>query len=353
MRAPAASRRGPRHVAALAPLLLLAAASCAKKGPPSGGPPDITPPRVISAVPDSGTARVPLDARLSLTFSEGMEPRSTGDAVALAPRVDIRQRRWNARTLSLVLEQPLRPRQTYTLVVGASARDRHGNPLAAGRTLVFSTADSFPAGLVEGTIDARGFAAQGTMLWCYAWPKAPDSTARDFDAIGLADTDGHFRIPGLPVPGRYRLWAFADLNGNRSFEPDKDVLAPADTVLDLSAGVARVSGLLLRVVNPRAPGHVRGVVVDSTGDSLGVMRVAAISQADSSRRVVVDPDVKGAFDLELAAGAWTVRAFRDHDRNRAWRVDLEPASPVEVVQIEPAATLTDVVLRLHRVPGGP
>lgn len=326
----------------------LALTGCARKGAPSGGPPDVTPPRVLSAVPDSGTARVALDAALSITFTEGMEPRSTGEAVSLAPRVDVKQRRWKGRQLSLVLEQPLKAGQTYTLFLASTARDAHGNPLAAGRTIVFSTADSFPPGLIEGSIAARGFEAEGTYLWCYGGDRVPDSTARDFDALGLADAGGRFRIPGLPVPARYRLWAFADLNRNRSFEPDKDVLAPADTIIELTAERPVVKDLEVGVVNPRAPGHVRGLVSDATGDTLGVLRVFAIFEDDTSRRIVGDVDPKGAFDLELAAGRWRVVAWRDVDQNRAWRMDVEPASEIRYFTIAPAAEFTDERFALKR-----
>ena len=326
----------------------LALAGCARKGAPSGGPPDITPPLVVAASPDSGTAGVPLDAPLSLTFSEGMEPRSTGEAVSLAPRVDIRQRRWKGRQLHLVLEQPLRAGQTYTLFLGGTARDAHGNPLGSGRTIVFSTADSFPPGLLEGRIEARGFKAEGTYLWCYGGDRLPDSTARDFDALGLADAAGHFRIPGLPVPGSYRLWAFADLKRNRSFEPDKDVLAPADTVIELTAARPAATGLEVVAVDPRAPGHVRGLVSDETGDSLGVLRVFAVSEEDTSRRVVGEVDPKGAFSLELTPGRWRVAAWRDADQNRAWRMDAEPASEMRYFTVAPAAEFADVRLALKR-----
>jgi len=333
---------------AAASLVLLLAAGCARKGPPSGGPPDLVPPRVVSSDPDSGTARVALDARLSVTFTEGMEPRSTGEAVSLAPRVDVRQRRWSGRQLTLVLEQPLKAGQTYTLFVGPSARDRHGNAMGSGRTVVFSTADSFPPGVLEGKIEARGFQAEGTYLWCYRGGRAPDSTARDFDALGLADATGRFRIPGLPVPGSYRLWAFADLNNNRSFEPDKDVLAPADTTIELTAAVPVASHLAIRVVDPRAPAHVRGLVTDPAGDTLGVFRVIAVSLEDSTRRVLVDPDGKGTFDLKLAAGRWQLQAWRDEDKNRAWRMDVEPASEIVRFDLEPAQEVADVRLVLKR-----
>jgi hypothetical protein len=346
--------RAPRATGTLL-ALGIALGGCAKKGPPSGGPPDLEPPRVIASAPDSGASRVARDARLTITFSEGMEPRSTGESVALAPRVEIRQRRWSGRTLALVLAHPLAPAQTYTLFVGGEARDRHGNPLGAGTAIVFSTADSFPHGLIAGKVDARGFSAAGTYLWCYdaARGRGPDSTARDFDALGLADGNGQFRVPGLAVPGRYRLWAFADLNGNRSFEPDADILAPVDTTFELTREQPTASGLLLRVINPRAPARLRGAVLDSLGDSLGIVRIFAVSDTDSTVRRLEAVDDRGGFDFQITSGTWRLRAFRDRDKNRAYRPADEPASAPLVMRVEPADDLTGLTLVLRRPAGVP
>jgi hypothetical protein len=335
----------------LTPLTILAVllAGCAKREPPSGGPPDIEPPRALQFAPDSGASGVPLDATISLTFSEPMEPRSTGEAVALAPRIPIAKRRWSGRTLTLELERPLQAGRTYTLFVGSTARDRHGNGMGAGRTVTFSTADSFPPGRIAGEIEARVLAASAVALWCYRLCQAPDSTAQDFDALGLADAEGRFRVDGLAVPGTYVLWGFVDQNGNRSFEPDQDILAPVDTSFALTVERPVAEDFRVRLVNPRAPGSVAGAVLDSLPDSLGVVRVFAVSDSDSTKRVAVDSDPRsGDFDLTLDVGAWQLRAYRDLDRNRTWDRAREPASDRLRLVIEPAAEIQAVRLRLRR-----
>ena len=336
-------------------LLILGAAlvfapGCAKREAPSGGPLDIEPPRVISSSPDSGSAGVPRDAHLTLSFSEGMEPRTTGEAIALAPRVDIRQRRWSGRTLSLVLADSLQPNRTYTLFLSSGAKDIHGNTLENGKTIVFSTASRFPAGVIEGEIEARGFPAAGTYLWCYdaATGHTPDSTARDFNAIGLADRLGAFRISGLEVPGRYRLWAFADLNSNRSFEPASDILAPVDTVFELSAEHPIAARVKIGVVNPRAPGRVRGTVLDSLADSLGVLRVLVYTPPDTVRALQFEVDLESKFDFTMAPGTYAARAYRDLDRTHSWQADREPASDLATLIVPPAGDVLNVRLVLHR-----
>jgi hypothetical protein len=334
---------------------LALACGCAKKGPPSGGPPDLEPPRLVSSVPDSGSAGVARGATVSLTFSEGMEPRTTGDAVAFAPRVEIRQRRWKGNVLTLVLAESLAARQTYTVFVGGGARDRHGNPFSGGAAVVFSTADSFPAGRLEGEIQALGFGATGTYLWGYDADEGrePDSTARDFDAVGLADGDGRFRVTGLRVPGRWRLWAFVDLNGNRSFEPASDLLAPVDTVLALTPEAPVASGLVVRVVNPRAPTRVRGLVEsDSLPDSTGVKRLIGVPLRDTTRAMLFEVRSDDSFDVPLVAGPWRLRAYLDRNRDQRWQSAIEAASDTLFLDIPPATELKDVRLRL-RAPAAP
>jgi uncharacterized protein (DUF2141 family) len=333
----------PACIAALA----LVIASCAKKEAPTGGPPDLEPPRIVSSEPDSGTAGVATTARLAVTFSENMEPRSAAEAASLAPPVEIRQRRWRGRTLELVLADSLERDRTYTLFIAPTARDRHANPYGTGKTIVFSTAPEFPAGAIEGRIEAQGFPDGGAYLWCYHEGRSPDSTARDFDALGLTDDDGRFQVSGLPAPGDYRLWVFADLDGNRSLEPDRDVFVAADTVIRLTAEAPVARDLLFNVVNPRAPAKVEGVVIDSTADSTGTLVVVAYSAKDSTQRMLSEVG-QGKFELTLAPGEWILRVFRDLNDNRTLQGDRERASETLRLQVPPAATIPNVPLTLRR-----
>jgi hypothetical protein len=304
----------------------------------------------VKSSPDSGRAGVAVDAHLSLTFSESMEPRSTQESVQLAPLVPVRQRRWNGRTLTLALERPLAPDHVYTLFVGGAARDRHGNNMTSGATIVFSTGPTFPRGRIEGEVEAKGFGSAGTFIWCYDAGRSgvPDSSGRDFDALGLVDDNDHFRVDGLKVPGRYRLWAFADLDLNRSFDIDRDVLAPIDTTIELSDAHPVAGPLRLKLVNPRAPATLRGTVLDSLRDTLGVTRVLAVSARDSTLIGVADLDRDRNFELSLRAGPWLVRAFQDEDRNNDWEPLKEPAGEAVRVELEPAGELKDLKLVLRR-----
>jgi len=348
IRAPERARARGAALAAL--LALLSLAGCAKKGPPSGGPPDLEPPRIVSVSPDSGAAAVPRDARVSITFSEGMEPRGTGESVEFSPPVPIRQRRWTGRTMTLVLGESLRADRTYTLFIGGNARDRHGNNLADSRSIVFTTAPTFPAGRLEGEVEAVGFTAPGTLIWCYRDGRQPDSTARDFDALGVVDRTGAFRIAGIETGTSWRVWAFADLNHNRSFEPGSDLLEPADSLVTPTAEHPVARGIRLKLTNAKAPGRFLGVVTDTVSDQSGSLRLIVQSLADSTRRLLYEVPASGSFDLRWDPGTYRVRAFRDRDRDKIWKRDSEPASLEVEVKITPGGELKGAtfVLFMHR-----
>lgn len=342
----------PRIRAALvvAMAAALAVTGCAKKGPPSGGPPDLEPPRIESVVPDSGAAGVPRDVRVAITFSEGMEPHGTGESVEFSPPVEIRQRRWSGRTMTLVLAESLRADRAYTLFVGGNARDRHGNNLAEARTIVFTTGPTFPPGSLEGDLEAVGFPAQGTLLWCYRDGRMPDSTARDFDALGIADRSGHFRVSGLETGTPWRIWAFADLNHNRSFEPGQDLLELADSSYTLTGENPVVTGIRLKLINEKAPGRFIGVVTDTVSDGSGSLRLIVTSVADTTHRVLYEIPASGSFDLRWDPGLYRVRAFRDSDRNRIWERKNEPASEEIEVRITPGAEVKGAAFLLYMHP---
>ena len=62
---------------------------------------------------------------------------------------------------------------------------------------------------------------------------------------------------------------------------------------------------------------------------------------------------RDVFDLQLAAGEWWLRAFRDLDKSRSWQPGKERASERLRVSVEPAADIVDVRLGIRPLSGGP
>ena len=149
------------------------------------------------------------------------------------------------------------------------------------------------------------------------------------------------------------MWAFADLTANRSFEPGIDILAPVDTTFSLTPEQPRLDGLRLRVVNPRAPATVAGAVIDSLSNPQGELFVSAICVSDTTLRPRFETVDANRFKFELPGGRWTLRAFRDLDRDHRWKPDTEPASDEQTLDLEPAGEVKDLLFTLMPPGRGP
>lgn len=348
------------HVASMRIALALLAAfgalvlsGCARRLPPTGGPRDVAPPAVLSVEPDSGATRVPRDAALKLVFSEPMDRASVLGTVLVGPGVRPGAVRWeNNRTLALQFMEPLDSARTYTVLLAPGARDVRGNALERARVNHFTTADSFPPGSIEGRVEGRGLAPDGVYVWAYRDDRgrAPDSTALDMDALGQARQGGEFRLPGLHVPGTYRLFAFVDRNRNRSFEPGVDLLDRSDSLIALSAEAPRGSGVRLLATDPEALARVEGTVVDSLAPGAGILRIevrgvpgdSAIA-ADRIPLVALDVQAGGAFAGNLRSGRWRLVAYRDLNDDRTPSGDDPRSRPVEI-DIVPGGAASGIVL---------
>jgi hypothetical protein len=263
--------------------------------------------------------RVPRAGALEVEFSEPMNERLTGPAVLLAPFVPASKFEWKGRVFRYVLAESLRADQTYLLVVGAAARDVRGNALPGARHSLFSTGDSIPAGVIAGDITARGHPAREVMVWAYRddLGHAPDSTARDFDALGIVHADGRFRLLGLPVPSSWRLFAFHDANRTQTFEPGTDHLTPLADPVPLTREAPRADSVHLASFDPLAPAIARGEIVDP--DSLARLPlrlvVEGVEPPPGETRRWDNPVVSGPFQIPLPPGRYRAWLYRDLDRS--------------------------------------
>jgi hypothetical protein len=352
-------RSTPRSLLLLA-LVALLVQGCARKLPPTGGPRDALPPSLLATEPDSGAVRVPAGQVLRLLFSEPMDRASVGANLVLAPGVRTLSAKWeNGHTLVLTPEPPLVAGRTYTLLIPPGARDLRGNALDRAFAVHFTTADSFPPGTIEGVVEGRGLSPDGVYVWAYRddLGRRPDSTAFDMDALAQARQGGKFRLPGLDVPGTYRLYAFVDRNRNRSFEPGVDLLDRSDSLLALTAAAPAARGVRLLATDPEAVAGVEGAVIDSLAPGSAPLRVEAravpVDTAIAADRVpiAVMDVVEGKFVGNLRAGRWRLTAFRDLNDDRT-RSPAEPVSAPVEIDLVPGGKAGPITLTLLAAPPG-
>lgn len=102
-------------------------------------PTDTTPPTVVAHAPGSQSA-APLNARISIAFSEPMLAVTVEPAISIVPNVDCAFE-WSPAhdAVTCTPAAPLSPSTIYDVTVGTGAQDAQANPLAVSYPFVFFT----------------------------------------------------------------------------------------------------------------------------------------------------------------------------------------------------------------------
>jgi hypothetical protein len=346
---------------------LLVAAGCAKKLPPPGGKIDTEPPRILKVTPDSGAVNVPRTGGITVTFDEGMSHAGAASWILIGPYARARKLEWTKNSLTYWIADSLRANQTYSLVVTGAA-DARGNRLANPFVTHFATGAQFPPGRITGRIVGRGHLGEGVFLWAYRddLGHAPDSTARDFDALTIGGDGGDFALLGLPIPSTWKLFAFHDANRTLTFEPGTDQLTPYPSRVTLTAANPAVDSLAVASIDPTAPAVVYGTVVDSLAPGVPIrILVEKIEAAPESARVAPKGPAprppspsdygleNGQIRLSLQPGRYRLRVYLDlnHDNRRDERT--EPASDPLEIEVTAGQELKDLRLVAPPAPALP
>jgi hypothetical protein len=276
---------------------VLLALACARKGLPPGGPRDETPPFVIATSPDSGMVAVPLEAPLEIEFSESMNKASVIDWVLLSPPRDFGKRSWDGARFRLSGGDDFQPHTTYTIIVGTGCSDyRERNQMESPYTFVFSTGDSIDQARIEGRLLARGQTAHGTMVWAFDLERAagrPDTVLPDY--IAQAGGDSTYAFLGLREGRRYVVAAHYDANRDREFDAHTEFLAFYPDTLRPAGDQLVMRGIDIDFRDPKAPGTVAGVVIDSTRATIEIAHDAA-APSDTPAAALADTAVAPADD---------------------------------------------------------
>lgn len=117
---------------------------------------DTTPPRVISTSPDAGATAIPVDAQVSATFDEALDPvtlSASSFTLATASAATTASVSYDRASRTAVLRpaSPLEPGALITATLSTAVTDVAGNALAGPHTWTFTTA----ADTIAPTVVAR------------------------------------------------------------------------------------------------------------------------------------------------------------------------------------------------------
>lgn len=312
-RAPRTGADAPRGASAAAAVVLVAAAACARQEAPPGAEVDRAPPRLESIRPEDGAVVPALDVPLTLRFDEPVDERRALERELVASPAYRYRVEFGFSTVEIEPSEGWRDGAVYHFRIPPPFTDLLGNRTEEAIDITFSTGPEISETRVEATVRDRvtGDRLQDARVLLY--PAEGDSVPY----TAARDTGDTYRLAALP-PGRYRAWAFRDLNGNRRLE--RSLEAHDSTVLELGSPDATAS-LEFGVVEP-----------DSTPPELGT-----VAARDSQ---LVELQFDDPLDPDQDFGAASV-AVRDTATGRTWPVAGVGLTPARAGREPPASAGED------------
>lgn len=194
--------------------------------PPGGGPEDKDSPEIVWTIPTRDSVRVNRKVDILISFNEKMNRESVENSVYLSPfpSGDIKFS-WKKNVLKIELDDSLESDKTFVVTLGTDGKDIHANPLQQAYSFAFSTGDSIDRGSISGRVIAEN--TTGISIWAYRIndPVAADSLVyrKRADYITQVGAGGKYKLSYLS-PGKYRIYAIADLDVDYLYTPSSDFI---------------------------------------------------------------------------------------------------------------------------------
>lgn len=217
-------------------LVVAMLAACASMGTPDGGPFDEDPPVFVGGIPTPNATGV-TDGKVVLEFDENIKLENAFEKVVISPpQFEQPQIKYSGKRITVQLYDSLIPNTTYSIDFNDAVVDNNeGNPLE-NFAYVFSTGTSVDTLAVSGTVlNAEDLEpVKGIMVGLHSSMSDTAFTKQPFERVARTDSRGRFSIKGL-APGKYRLYALADANGNYLYDQKSETLAFLETMVSPSA----------------------------------------------------------------------------------------------------------------------
>ncbi len=218
-----------------AALVILTALSCAKTNPPGGGPRDVDPPVVLKSQPPEGTLNFTGNS-FTITFDEYVVLDRINEKFMVSPPTttppDVKLK---GKSMIVRWEDKLTDSTTYTFFFQDAIRDNNENNPIPNFQYVFSTGPVLDSLTLTGNIfDAANLEIVEdvtVILHSNLSDTAPRTLLPAY--ISRPDPSGGFTISNIR-PGRYRLFALKDLNGNTLYDLDDETFAFCDSIIEIT-----------------------------------------------------------------------------------------------------------------------
>ncbi|EJL71128.1 Ig-like domain-containing protein [Chryseobacterium populi] len=281
--------------------------SCARVGSPVGGPKDTLAPKFLSSNIDTTRINVPRDIKeLRIDFDEYVTLKDINKNLIISPPIKKIKRILPSNIANKYLiiqwEDTLQANTTYNFNFGNSITDNNEANVLRYFNFAFSTGDKLDDLYISGEVkDAVAIKPQSTsdnklVVGLYKVQDTMNYKQKPY-YITKVDDDSYYELNYLS-PGKYKIIAFEDENGNSIYDPGKEKIGFQKDPVDVQTSI---SGLNLKIYPSKKPlkygemkeipggivmtfdGHPNDVKVLSLNDKLQDIKVTHQSKSDSVR----------------------------------------------------------------------
>ena len=198
--------------------------SCAKQILPSGGAGDKIPPKIVDIFPNDKSISVAKNQRITINFSEWINPKSAESGIIVSPHIDF-SLRVRGRTIEITPKVPFEENSSYHLSILSDISDFSNNSLAASQTIIFSTGTFIDSSFIEGKVffEKSDSALPKIALFFDKRVSVRDSVLFSTpDYITQTDSSGSFKFDNISN-AKYRIIGFIDKNRSNKIAVSKQV----------------------------------------------------------------------------------------------------------------------------------
>lgn len=220
---------------------------CANRGTASGGEKDITPPVIISEIPENFSTNFSGN-EIKIYFDEYIKLKNIQKQLIVSPPMDppaeITPMGSASKYITIKIHDTLQPNTTYAFNFGSSIEDNNEGNVFPFYRYVFSTGATLDSLSVSGSVsDAL---ERETPDFVSVLLYEVDSTYTDSiifkqkpKYIGVSDSLSQFSIENLKA-GEYLLTALKEENTNYTYQPKKDKFAYRSAFITVPSDTAYV-----------------------------------------------------------------------------------------------------------------
>ncbi len=211
---------------------ILLVAACASIGTPDGGPYDETPPIFLTSTPGANATNAS-ENKITLEFDEFIKLQNAYEKIVVSPpQMQQPEIKANGKRISVELLDSLKPSTTYTIDFNDAIVDNNENNPLEAFSFVFSTGNTVDTLGVSGTVlEASNLEPiKGILVGIHSDLSDSAFKTKPFERISRTDSRGRFYMRGI-APGKYRMYALADANGNYKFDQKSEKIAYLDSLV--------------------------------------------------------------------------------------------------------------------------